>query len=100
VLAVLQRRFVRHNYKTLSGRTEEGVLAPYAMLLYKNGMYVLGPVVDEKTLGTPKVQYLREPGLYAVERFRAIELVSRFRRRNYLAHRHLACQGRTAVINS
>jgi proteasome accessory factor B len=74
---VLQRRFVRYAYNTSSGRSEAGVLAPYALVLYRNGLYVVGGMVDEGTLGTPKVKMRREPGPYAVERFRSTEVIPR-----------------------
>jgi predicted DNA-binding transcriptional regulator YafY len=68
---VLRRWRVVCRYRSASGSAErEGLLSPYAMLLYKNGLYVLG---DRQPLdGPPSAP---EPRIYAVERFVAAEHV-------------------------
>ncbi|HEU0033831.1 MAG TPA: transcriptional regulator [Kofleriaceae bacterium] len=65
---VLSRRVVKYAYRGAGGRARAGYLAPYTMVLYKHGLYVIGcalkQVTDGKTLGagTPIA-------VYAVERF-------------------------------
>jgi proteasome accessory factor B len=65
---VLSRRVVRFAYRDARGRARGGHLAPYTMLLYKHGLYVVGcrlrEPADGKAIapGTPIA-------VYAVERF-------------------------------
>jgi len=65
---VLSRRVVRYAYRDARGRARQGYLAPYTMLLYKHGLYVVGCRLREPTDGRAI-----EPGtriaVYAVERF-------------------------------
>jgi len=65
---VLSRRVVRFAYRDARGRARQGYLAPYTMLLYKHGLYVVGCRLREPTDGRAI-----EPGtriaVYAVERF-------------------------------
>lgn len=71
---VLSRRLVRFAYQDARGRAQRGLLAPFTMLLYKHGLYVvgcrLGTVEDGRAipLGTPLV-------VYAAERFTEVETV-------------------------
>ena len=61
---VLSRRVVRFAYRDARGRTRRGFLAPYTMVLYKHGLYVIGCTLREPTdpPGGPIV-------VHAVERF-------------------------------
>jgi predicted DNA-binding transcriptional regulator YafY len=65
---VLSRRVVRYAYRDARGRARQGFLAPYTMLLYKHGLYVVGCRLREPADGRAI-----EPGtrvaVYAVERF-------------------------------
>lgn len=71
---VLSRRVVRHAYRDARGRVRHGHLAPYTMLLYKHGLYVIAARLrapaDGKAIapGTPI-------GVYAIERFTEAEPV-------------------------
>jgi proteasome accessory factor B len=69
---VLSRRVVRFAYRDARGRARQGYLAPYTMLLYKHGLYVVGCRLREPADGRAI-----EPGapiaVYAVERFTEAE---------------------------
>ena len=69
---VLSRRVVRFEYRDARGRARQGFLAPYTMLLYKHGLYVVGCRLREPADGRAI-----EPGtpiaVYAVERFTEAE---------------------------
>jgi predicted DNA-binding transcriptional regulator YafY len=56
---VLYRARVSYEYVSLAGRRHGAVLAPYAMVLYKHGLYVVG-VRDQESV----------PRVFAVERFK------------------------------
>jgi len=65
---VLSRRVVKFAYRATSGRARSGHLAPYTMVLYKHGLYVIGTPVakpaDARAI-TPGARVI----VYAVERF-------------------------------
>jgi predicted DNA-binding transcriptional regulator YafY len=69
---VLSRRVVRYAYRDARGRARQGYLAPYTMLLYKHGLYVVACRLREPGDGRTI-----EPGtpiaVYAVERFTEAE---------------------------
>jgi predicted DNA-binding transcriptional regulator YafY len=69
---VLSRKVVRFGYRDAAGRSRQGYLAPYTMLLYKQGLYVIGCRLREPSEGRAI-----EPGariaVYAVERFSEAE---------------------------
>ena len=71
---VLSRRVVEFAYVDARGRARDGYLAPYTMLLYKQGLYVVGCRLNEPADGR-----VIEPGtpiaVYAVERFTDAEPV-------------------------
>jgi len=46
---VLTRKLVRYAYRGARGRAQHGFLAPFAMLLYKQGLYVVGKRLASKT---------------------------------------------------
>jgi proteasome accessory factor B len=64
---ILSRRLVRYAYSDARGRVQRGVLAPYSMLLYRHGLYIVGARMSEH--GTEA----RSVGVFAVERFRDAE---------------------------
>jgi proteasome accessory factor B len=78
---VLNRRWVRYGYRAATGRKSSGVLAPFAIVLYRNGLYAVGhrvgPDVPQR-LATPLPA--ERPFVYAIERFTDAEVVggSRF----------------------
>ncbi len=63
---VLHRRLVRFTYRQVSGRTSTGTMAPYAMVLYRNGLYVLAARVSSTGEHDPA-------RVFAAERFRRAE---------------------------
>lgn len=69
---VLSRRVVKFAYRDARGRARQGYLAPYTMILYKQGLYVVGCRLREPAEGRAI-----EPGapiaVYAVERFTEAE---------------------------
>lgn len=69
---VLSRRVVKFAYRDPRGQVRGGHLAPYTMLLYKHGLYVIGCRLREPADGRAI-----EPGtrtaVYAVERFTEAE---------------------------
>lgn len=62
---VLRRRSVRFRYRAKSGEITEGRLAPYAIVLYKQGLYAIGRVEQEQQ---PQ-QTERLARTFALERF-------------------------------
>ncbi|MBI4509498.1 MAG: WYL domain-containing protein [Deltaproteobacteria bacterium] len=74
--AVLYRRVVRYVYTQASGREQRGFLAPYAIVLYRHGLYVVGRYVKRpEDVRTPAPGEKVKPPL-AAERFSEVELVS------------------------
>ncbi|HEY0189680.1 MAG TPA: WYL domain-containing protein [Kofleriaceae bacterium] len=69
---VLSRRVVRYAYSDARGRGRDGFFAPFTMILYKHGLYVVGCRLREPAEGKTI-----EPGatiaVYAVERFTDVE---------------------------
>jgi predicted DNA-binding transcriptional regulator YafY len=70
---VLSRRVVRFAYRDGSGRSSRGHVAPYAMLLYRHGLYVVGKRLRqiEDNLATTQESHIDGP--FAVERFTEAE---------------------------
>jgi proteasome accessory factor B len=66
---VLRRWRVAFTYRPPGGEPRQGVLEPYAMVLYKNGLYAIGPTVAEDGDG----KAVRRPHVYACERFETAE---------------------------
>lgn len=66
---VLSRRVVRFAYRDSRGRLSRGLLAPFAMLLHKHGLYVVGRRLrsPEEGLNIPSDTPCEGP--FAVERF-------------------------------
>ena len=69
---VLSRRVIAFAYRDARGRAQRGYVAPYTMLLYKHGLYVVGTRLREPADGKAIA-----PGaplaVYAVERFTEAE---------------------------
>ncbi|HET9626204.1 MAG TPA: WYL domain-containing protein [Kofleriaceae bacterium] len=73
---VLSRRVVRYAYRDARGRARQGFFAPYTMLLYKHGLYVVGRRLREPSDGrTLATDAASEPAIavLAVERFTEAE---------------------------
>lgn len=65
---VLDRRLVQYTYRAPTGKRHGGTLAPYALALYRNGLYVVGQrVATGAAAGAPLPS--TRPFVYAVERF-------------------------------
>lgn len=69
---VLSRRVVRYAYRDARGRARQGHLAPYTMLLYKHGLYVVGCRLREPAHGRA-IDAAAPVAVYAVERFTEAE---------------------------
>jgi predicted DNA-binding transcriptional regulator YafY len=65
---VLSRRVVEFGYRDARGRSRRGFLAPYTMVLYKHGLYVIGPTLREPADGRAIAPGTRVI-VHAVERF-------------------------------
>ena len=66
---ILSRWVVRYEYADARGRARDGYLAPFGMVLYRHGLYVIGAVLsdpadDARTAGR---------GEFAIERFIDVE---------------------------
>ena len=61
---VIHRGRVRYRYRPATGEAHAGVLEPYAMALYKHGLYVLGCATPDKTQRAE-----RQTFVFAAERF-------------------------------
>lgn len=69
---ILKRNIVKYVYKTARGETERGYLAPFAMVMFKHGLYVIG-----RTLADPAARMDSDDDIFAVERFTSAEHVRR-----------------------
>jgi predicted DNA-binding transcriptional regulator YafY len=69
---VLSRRVVKYAYRDARGRGRQGYLAPYTMLLYKHGLYVVGTRLREPADGKA-IASGAAIAVYAVERFTEAE---------------------------
>ncbi|HWU89111.1 MAG TPA: transcriptional regulator [Kofleriaceae bacterium] len=66
---VLSRRLVKFAYRDARGRVRKGRIAPYTMVLYKHGLYVIGSRSSDKPADEPGAPIT----VYAVERFTEAE---------------------------
>jgi predicted DNA-binding transcriptional regulator YafY len=64
---ILSRKIVRYAYKDSRGRAKRGYLAPFALLLYRHGLYAVGSRGTEPAIDT--TDWRRSLGVLAVERF-------------------------------
>ena len=66
---VLSRKLVRYAYRGARGRAQRGILAPFAMLLHKHGLYVLGKnVASPSDVPAIDIRRCRQLGGRAVHR--------------------------------
>lgn len=68
---VLMRKVVRFAYQGASGRARRGFLAPFSMLLFKHGLYVIGRRLSDVDAG--HAIPAGRPEIYAAERFTEAE---------------------------
>jgi predicted DNA-binding transcriptional regulator YafY len=68
---ILSRKLVRYTYKDSRGRTKRGLLAPFALLLYRHGLYAVGSSGREPTIDT--TDWRSTLAVFAVERFTAAD---------------------------
>jgi predicted DNA-binding transcriptional regulator YafY len=66
---ILSRKIVRFSYKDSRGRARSGDLAPFVILLYRQGLYVVGARVGEGFASADLHDWRRGFGVFAVERF-------------------------------
>lgn len=66
---ILSRKVVRYRYSSSGGRAKAGFVAPYAMVLYRQGLYVLGGRLSSAADEARSSKL----GVFAVERFAEAE---------------------------
>jgi WYL domain len=66
---ILSRKIVRFSYKDSRGRARSGDLAPFVILMYRQGLYVVGARVGEGHASADLVDWRKGLGVFAVERF-------------------------------
>lgn len=66
---ILSRKIVRFSYKDSRGRARSGDLAPFVILLYRQGLYVVGARVGDGYASADLHDWRRGLGVFAVERF-------------------------------
>ncbi len=77
---VLNRRLVRYVYRAATGKRSSGVLAPYAIVLYRNGLYVVGHRLGSSVPEPfPSPLPADRPYVYAIERFVSAEPIPAIR---------------------
>jgi predicted DNA-binding transcriptional regulator YafY len=64
---IFGRKVVRYSYKDARGRAKRGYLAPFALLLYRHGLYAVGARGDDAKIDT--ADWRQSIGVLAVERF-------------------------------
>jgi proteasome accessory factor B len=70
---ILSQKVVRYAYKDALGRNQRGYVAAYAMLLYRQGVYVVGPRLRDPSEGKDTTNWRKRLGNFAVERFSEAE---------------------------
>ena len=66
---ILSRKVVSFSYKDSSRRARSGDLAPFVILLYRQGLYVVGARIGEGFASSDLHNWRRGLGVFAVERF-------------------------------
>lgn len=66
---ILSRKIVRFSYKDSRGRARSGELAPFVILMYRQGLYVVGARLGEGHASSDLHDWRRGLGVFAVERF-------------------------------
>lgn len=74
-MAVMNKRVVRYEYTRASGKRERGYLAPYAMVMYRNGLYVVGRNGKRAEHAASPTKATLPRHAYAAERFKAVEML-------------------------
>ena len=64
---ILSRKVLRYSYKDSRGRAKRGYLAPFALLLYRHGLYAVGSTSNDLPLDT--ASWRTTLSVLAVERF-------------------------------
>ncbi len=64
---ILSRKVVRYAYKDSRGRAKRGYFAPFALLLYRHGLYAVGASGGDPTIDAS--DWRRTLRVFAVERF-------------------------------
>jgi predicted DNA-binding transcriptional regulator YafY len=85
---IISRKIVGYRYADAQNRAQQGFMAPFGMVLYRNGLYVLGARMKQ----ADGVVHLASLRWFAVERFldaehlraRAFEIPPEFEMRRYL----------------
>lgn len=72
---ILSRKIVRFSYKEPHSRARSGDLAPFVILMYRQGLYVVGARVGEGYASADLHDWRRGFSVFAVERFVEAELV-------------------------
>jgi proteasome accessory factor B len=70
---ILSQKVVRYAYRDSRGRNQRGFVAPYAMLLYRQGLYIVGARLSDPGDGRNTTDWRRRLGNFAVERFSEAE---------------------------
>ncbi|MGE0397024.1 MAG: helix-turn-helix transcriptional regulator [Kofleriaceae bacterium] len=68
---ILSRKILRYSYKDSRGRAKRGYLAPFALLLYRHGLYAVGSTSSEATVNASS--WRTTLSVLAVERFTSAE---------------------------
>ena len=66
---ILSRKIVRFSYKDSRGRARSGDLAPFVILMYRQGLYVVGARVGEGHASADLHDWRKGLAVFAVERF-------------------------------
>jgi predicted DNA-binding transcriptional regulator YafY len=66
---ILSRKLVRFSYKDSRSRARSGDLAPFVILMYRQGLYVVGARVGEGYASADLHDWRKGLGVFAVERF-------------------------------
>lgn len=66
---ILSRKIVRFAYQDSRGRARSGDLAPFVILMYRQGLYVVGARVGDGYASGDLRDWRRGLGVFAVERF-------------------------------
>lgn len=69
LVAILSRWVVRYRYADARGRARDGFLAPFGLVLYRNGLYAIAGRLEEATSDARAAKL----GMFAIERFSSAE---------------------------
>ena len=74
---VMTRRLVRFSYRRPRGGEHVGVVAPYALVVYRHGLYVIGRAAATSEETRAPAGATEMPRVFAVERFESAEYLPR-----------------------